>query len=175
MTDGKQQVNFTVDAEAYDRAKNRTKHGEISSKLRQTIEETAYGAEITERKRLKEKLADLQAEKRDINNQIDQLRADRNELDRKITRTEDRLEAIRDDEGEYEGFLQAIETDLHEGMRADPQHGKVERAAEKGNCEVADVICALKERNSDVPEVAFRLPDKGEDPNWKKETGWDYR
>jgi len=168
MSESRSQVNFTVDAEAHERAKRRSEYGELSERLRQTINELAYGTEVTERKRLKEKLEDLRGDKRDVDKEIEDLRHQRDELEREISRVEDRLDALMDTEGEYEGFLQAIESDLHEGMRFDPGHGKIERAAELGDCDEQDVIDALRERNPEVPNIAFKTATQGVPPNWKE-------
>lgn len=167
MSDNSTKVTFEVDADAWDTAKDKAEWGEMSERLRKTVEEKAYGTEVTERKRLKEKLENLRQEKREYDTEIDGLRADRDEVSRKISRIEDRLDTLMQKDGEYEGFLQSIEEDLHEGVRFDPQNGKIERASELGECDPADVIETLKERNPDVPDQAFELPSAGESPNWK--------
>jgi len=71
-----------------------------------------------------------------------------------------------DKDGEYDGYLQALEEDLHDGKRVFVNHGKVEKAAEIGGCEPSEVIEAMQERNSSVPDEAFREPKVHEDPSW---------
>ena len=168
MSDDKSQTVFTVEREAKERAKKKLNHGELSERLRQTIHEIAYGTEVTERNRLKEKRSDLREEIRDIEREIDDLKHDREKKEREVSRIDDRLDALADGEGEFEGYLQALENDLHEGMRLSVQHGKVERASELGECEASDVIEALKERNPNVPKEAFRDAKPHEDNRWKR-------
>lgn len=168
MTDeNKKQVNFNADVDAYEQAKKKTDYGELSEKLRQRVNEIAYGTEVTERKRLREKLNTLRKEKRDIDKKIEDLTHTRDERQREIENVEQRLDALMETDGEYEGFLQALESDLRDGKRVDPGHGKVERAAELGECDPVDVVEALKERNPEVPDMAFRLPKPHEPANWK--------
>lgn len=165
--DNRRQTSFTVDSDALDKAKKKLDHGELSKRLRRAVEEVAYGTETTERARLKEKLETLRSDRREKQQEIENLRHDADELDREITRVENRLDTLMQQDGEYDGFLKSIETDLHDGMRFDPQHGKVEDAAEIGETTPVDVIQDLKERNPDVPDKAFREPEPGEPPKWK--------
>lgn len=169
MTDEKMtQVGFKANSDAHERAKRRLEHGELSRRLRETVEEIAYGTETTERRRLKEKLDDLRQDKRDVENEIENKRHERDELDREIARVEDRLDTMIQQDGEYDGFLQSMESDLRDGMRFDIGHGKVEDAAETGDCSREQVIQDLKERNPDVPDRAFREPKPGEAPLWNE-------
>lgn len=168
MSDDKDQVNFTVDADAKESAKKRLEHGEFSAKLRQRVHELAYGTEVTERKRLQEKRQEKRQNVRDLTHEIEGLKEERNREEREIERIDSRLDALADDDGEFEGFLQAIESDLHEGYRVDPNHGKVERAAEIGDCKPSDVIEALKERNPEVPDEAFRDAKQTEPAKWNE-------
>jgi len=168
MSDEKQ-VNFEVDADAYDQAKRKLEWGGISRVLRERVHEVAYGTETTERKRLKEKLEQLRKEKREVENEIDDLRHDRDEKEREISRVEDRLDTLIDQEGEYDGFLQSLESDLHEGKRFFEGHGKIESAADLGDCTTEEVILDLKERNPDIPDRAFREPKQSEPGKWKQD------
>lgn len=169
MTERDAQATFTVESDAKERAKRKLDYGELSERLRQTVHEIAYGTDVTERKRLKEKRRDLRSEVREVNREIEELKERREERQREIDRVDERIDALTDDDGEYDGYLQALETDLHDGSRIDVQHGKVERAAEIGNCDPKDVIQALQERNPDVPSEAFRMAKQHEQPNWKDE------
>lgn len=169
MGNNRKQVGFEVDADAYEEAQNKTEWGGLSQQLRKKVHEVAYGTEVTERKRLKEKLERLRKEKREVTQEIDDLRHERDEKEREISRVEERLDVLMEDEGEFDGYLQALETDLHSGKRVDPQHAQVEKAADLGDCDPQEVIDALMERNSDVPQEAFRDAKLHEEPNWKKE------
>jgi len=171
--DSKTRVGFTVDEEAYGQAQAKLDWGEMSQRLRKAVHEIAYGTETTERRRLKEKLERLRSEKREIETTLEQKRSERDEKQRKISRVEERLDTLMDQSGEYEGFLNSIEQDLHDGKRFDPQHGKIERAAGIGGMSPQDVINDLKERNPDVPEEAFTTAGVRTQPNWKNEVDVD--
>lgn len=163
-------VGFEAPAETVERVKRKTEWGGMSEKLRERLHEIAYGTEVTERKRLRENLEDLRKDKREVEQEIENLRHQRDEFEREIKNIEERLDVLMDNDGEYDGFLQALESDLRDGKRVDPGHGKVERAAELGECAPTDVIEALQERNPDIPDAAFQLPKQGESANWKHHT-----
>jgi len=162
----KSQINFTVDSDAKDAVKKRLAHGELTERLRTCVKEIAYGTDVTERERLKDKLSALREEKRDIEHKIDVLKHERDEKEREIERIEQRLDTLMDQDGEFDGYLQALEEDLHSGKRVFVNHGKVERAAEIGGCEPNEVVEALQERNPEIPEEAFREPHPHENPKW---------
>lgn len=170
MTDEEMtRVGFEAPAETVQRVKRKTEWGGMSEKLRERLDEIAYGTEVTERKRLREKLNDLREEKRDVEHDIESLRHKRDELEREIENVEQRLDVLMDNDGEYEGILQGIEADLHDGKRVAPGHGKVERAAELGECDPQDVIEALKERNPELPDMAFRDAKPWEAADWEEQ------
>lgn len=169
MSDDKQQVVFLCPQEDYETAQQKTGHGEMSEELRAKVQEIAYGTEVTERKRIREQLEEERESKRDVEQEIENLRHKRDEHERRISNLEQRLEQLMDTDGEYEGYLQAIESNLRDGKRIYVNHGDTERAAELGNCEPADVIEALKERNPDLPEDAFREAKLHEEANWQKQ------
>jgi septal ring factor EnvC (AmiA/AmiB activator) len=170
MSDDKKQVVFLCPREDYETADKKTGHGEMSEELREKVQEIAYGTEVTERKRLREQLEEEREDKRDIEQEIENLRHKRDEKERRIANKERRLEELMETDGEYEGYLQAIESDLRDGKRIYVNHGKAERAAELGNCDPADVVKALKERNPDLPEEAFQEAKLHEEADWQKQT-----
>lgn len=167
MTEHDKTVNFRADRDTVEAAKKKLEFGEMSERLRETLETIAYGAEATERERLREKLRDKRHEGREIDREIQQLRTDREELNRQIERIETRLEQLEEDDGKYDGVLEMLESDLHDGVRITSGSPRVERAAEIGNCEPPQVIDDLKDRNPNVPEKAFRSAAAGEDPDWR--------
>jgi len=69
----KEQINFTVDADAKETVKKRLDHGVLTERLRTCVKEIAYGTDVTERERLKDKLTQLRNEKRDIEHEINGL------------------------------------------------------------------------------------------------------
>jgi len=170
MSDDKtmKQVGFEVEVDAWETAKRKSEWGEMSQELRKTVHEKAYGTEVTERKRLQDKRDSKRSEVQTIDAEINRLENKRGEIQRDIQRIDSRLDVLMEQDGEYDGFLQALESDLKDGQRFDAGHGKIERAADLGDCEPSDVIDALKERNPAVPDVAFRLPKAHEPPNWKE-------
>jgi len=155
MTDGKTQINFTVEAGAKDLAKEKLDHGELSTELRETIHRVAYGEEISKRERLHKQLAELRDEKDAKRAKLRELQADVEEIEGKIARIEERLDGMERREDKYEATLEMLEETLCAGGRVFEDHGQVMKAAKIGGVEPAEVIEELKDRNPSVPDHAF--------------------
>lgn len=168
MSDDKQLVTFKVEQETYDIAKDKLEYGQLTDELRPVLKRIAYGAETTKREQLREKLETLRDDKRGLDDSIRQLQKQRKEKSRKIERVEDRLDTLRNIEGEYNGALEMLESQLHQGERIFTKHDGVQRAADVGEKSRSAVIADLKERNPDVPEYAFELSNAHEPVNWKE-------
>lgn len=155
MSNGKSQINFTVEEAAKDLAKDKLDHGELSTELRETIHRIAYGQEISKRERLQRQLADLRDDKDSIRSTIREKQAELEEVEDKITRVEERLDGMERREDKYDATLQMLEEKLYDGGRVFEDHGQVLKAAKIGGKEPEDVITELKERNPSVPDHAF--------------------
>jgi len=162
-------VNFKADKDTVEIVKQKLEHGEMSDRLRDTLNEIAHGADVAEQTRLKDRLQELRKERREITSDIEALQDKRDEKDREIERVETQLDNLREQQGEYDGALQAIEGQLHEGVRMAPDSVPVKEAARIGDVDTEGVIEAIKERNPDVPDFAFRTAKRSEEPNWKDE------
>jgi len=155
MGDGQAQVNFTVEANAKELAKEKLDHGELSTELRETIHRVAYGEEISKRERLHKQLADIRDEKDSKRAQIRELQAEVEELESKEARVQNRLDGMERREDKYDATLELLEETLYAGGRVFEDHGQVMKAAKIGGKEPADVIEELQERNPSVPDHAF--------------------
>ena len=155
MTGGKDQINFTVEQNAKDLAKEKLDHGELSTELRETIHRIAYGEEISKRERLHKRLADLREDKDSLRAEKRELEAEIEEVEGKIARIEERLDGMERQEDKYEATLEMLEETLYAGGRVFEEHGQVMKAAKIGGKEPADVIDELKERNAAIPDHAF--------------------
>jgi len=167
MTEHDKMVNFKANSQTVKEAKEKLEHGEMSEELRARLDEIAHGTDVSEENRLMDRLQTLREDRRDAESKISKWQEERDELDRKIERIETRLDELRDQEGEYDGVLAMLEADLQEGVRIMEGTDKVKRASQIGDCNPADVIQDLKDRNPDVPDMAFRQARGNESPNWK--------
>jgi len=165
--DNRQLVTFKVEEETYEIAKSKLDHGQMSEELRTALNRIAYGTKTTKREQLREELETLRSDKRDLDKEIDELRQERSEKERKIERVEDKLDTLRDIESEYNGALEMLESRLHEGERIYPEDDGVERAAIVDDKSKSDVIADLKQRNPDVPGFAFSVASPHEATNWQ--------
>lgn len=161
-------VNFKAPEDAYERAKEKTEWGEISEELRGRINELAYGAETTRREELREQLESLRDDKQEKDTEIRTLQNERDEIERKIERVEQKLDNLRDTDSEYNGAIEMLESQLHDGERLFPQHDGVERAANIAQKPKQEVINDLRERNPDVPDYAFELSSPHEPTDWRE-------
>jgi len=169
MTDNMKQINFTVEEGAYDRFDSKTEHGEKTEILRQRVYEVAHGQDVAEKERVKDQLREKRNDRRELDREIQDMKNERDELDREIERLEERLDTLLEQDGEIDGALEVIESELHDGVRIYDGHTQVKEAARIGDMEPNDVIDRLKERNPSVPDEAFRLAKPHEDPRWKAE------
>jgi len=155
MSDDKVPIRFLVDPETKEEAMAKLDHGGMSRGLRQRVERIADSGK-SRKERLEDELQDTREEREDKVADRDKLNTDIERLNSKIERLEKELDEIRDRQGEYEGHLQSIETMLHEeNARVFEGHGQITTAAEAGDCEPADVIADLKERNPNLPNHRF--------------------
>ena len=162
-------VNFKINAATLEQAKAQMEHGEMSQRLRETLEAVAHGTEVAEETRLTDRLQTLREERRSLRQQRDNVETDLDEVNRKIERVEQRLDSLREQDGQYDGVLAMLEEDLHSGVRILGGSDKIKRAAELGDCSVDEVIEDLKERNPEVPEKAFRPAQAGEPADWQSD------
>lgn len=167
--DNSKRVTFLVPEASWTEAQDKTDHGEMSERLRETVDRVAHGADVAEETRLTDRVESLREEQRELRQERDNIESDLEEVGRKIERVERRLSELRDQEGEYDGVLAMLEADLDDGARVMEGTPKVKKAAKIGDCNPSDVIADLKERNPDVPDKAFRSARSNENPNWKQE------
>lgn len=156
MSDGKEQINFTVEADAKGLAKDKLEHGELSTELRETIHRIAYGEEISKRERMHKRLADLRDQKDSLRAEKREIEAELEEIEGSIKRIEERLDGMERKEDKYDATLEMLEETLYSGGRVFEQHGQVMKAAKIGGKDAKDVIDELKERNPSVPDHAFK-------------------
>ena len=153
MTDA--QINFTVDDNAKELAKNKLEHGELSKRLREAVEEIAFGEELSRRSKLEERLDSLQDKRDELETEREQITAELEEVTSKIERVSDRLDDLQTQEDEYQGALEMLEDQLADGRNVFVGHGQVEKAAHIGEKEPEGVIDDLKDRNPSIPDHAF--------------------
>ena len=165
--ENQKRVTFLVEEQSWEEAKANTEHGEMSQLLRERVNAVAHGEQVAEETKLTDRLRTLRETRREKRQERDSIESTIDEIDRKIERVEQRLDTLREQEGEYDGVLAMLEEDLDEGVRMIETSTKVKRAAAIGGCNTEDVINDLKERNPNIPDRAFRRPQGTEGPKWK--------
>jgi len=154
--DNLKRTTVKLNADAVEVLKDRG-HGVLSDVLRTAANREAFGAEVSERRRLKDQLEDLRDERGELQKERARIESELNEVNRKIERTEARLDELRDREGEYEGRLADIEETLHRNPQTCvwETHPRVEEAAELVDKAPAEVIEELQERNPELGDEKF--------------------
>jgi len=163
----RKQVGFTVDEATWQSAMDRLEWGEMSERLRDTVVEIAYGADISKRQKVQRRLDEVRDRRNELQSKIDNLRADLQRRNAQVAELERTLATLNDVEGEYSGALQVIEDIITAGARVDPEHVQVKRAAALKKVQPQEVIKDLQERNLDLPPEAFRFADTGEPADWR--------
>lgn len=149
------QINFKIDGDAKELAKEKLDHGELSRRLRETVEQIAFGEEVSKHTQLQQRLRTLREKKDDLRAERRELDAELETIEQEITRVEEQLSELDKREDKYEAALEMLEETLAEGGRVYPEHGQVVRAARLGDVDEDQVIADLQERNPSVPEHAF--------------------
>lgn len=149
-------VNVEVPQSVRDTAKKKLGHGGISKEVRNRLREIAFGPELNQRSR-------LERQRQDLADELRGLREERRGIDSQIETVENRIDAVDDQlaslssrEEKFEAKVEELESRLRrDGVRIDPEHPAVVRAAATGGVEPEGVLEELKERNPDVPDFAF--------------------
>jgi chromosome segregation ATPase len=155
MVSDKAQINFTVERDAKELAKEKLEYGELSTELRETIQRIAFGEEISKREQSRKRLAELRDAKDKKRSEIREAEAELEQIEDEIARVEERLDGMERREDKYEASLEMLEESLRSGQRVFEDHGQVIKAAKIGGMEPEDVIEELKDRNPMVPDHAF--------------------
>jgi len=172
MSDRDDEVRFNVKmpSRLRDDAKRNSERGELSEGVRDLFRRRAYGEAATSGNT---ELERMQAELRDVRNRIDDLRRERRQIDAEIesqetreTRLEERLSALEEKNDEFGTVIETLETMLKDGARIFP-----ERVDDDLNSD--EVIQELKNRNPDIPDMAYELANVHEQNDWRKNTDWD--
>jgi len=167
--DNMTRVTFLAPEDSWEEAKEKAEHGEMSERFRAEVDTVAHGEDVAEETRLTDRLQTLREDRRDLRRERDQIESDLEEVDRKIERVEARLDELREQDGEYDGALAAVESQLEEGVRVTPGAPAVKSAARLGDVTPKDVIQDIRERNPSYPDMAFRTVKGDELANWKEE------
>lgn len=159
-------VRAYIKESVHEIAKEKLEHGGISREIRETMNEVAFGEELTQRNR-------LERQREDVKGSLQNKRAERREIDAEIETLEEnvqsideKLASITEEEDKYEAKLEEIESQLRcDGIRVWDDMPMVTRAAATGGVEPNGVIQTLKERNPDVPSYAFK-DGFGDEHDW---------
>lgn len=149
-----EQLHVKVPQDIKRRAKDKLPHGGISDLVRDTLKRAADGN--AERYQLREELTDLRDEREGLKQERAKIDRRLTDITRKIERKEEKLEQFSDPDDEYRGYLKGLlENMAATGMRVDPGHGKVQKAANIVGKTPEAVIEDMKEMATDIPEWQF--------------------
>lgn len=139
-----------------DAAKEKLEYGGISREIQETLERIAFGEDLTQRSRLERQREELQEELRQKREQRRELDAEIENYEQRVSAIDDKLSNVTTREDKFEAKLEELEAKLRvDGMRLDPNHPAVARAAQTGGMEPEGVVETLKDRNPDVPVYAY--------------------
>lgn len=155
MNEDMEQLHVKVPEDVKRRAKSKLPHGGLSDLVRDTLKRAADGN--AERYKLREELTDLRDEREELKQERAAIDRKLTDITRKIERKEEKLEQHTDPNDEYKGYLQSLLEDMQEyGMRVDPGHGKVQKAANMIGKTPEAVIQDMEEMAEEMPDSQFR-------------------
>jgi chromosome segregation ATPase len=167
MSDKDDEVRFNVKMtrRLRDDAKRNTDRGELSEDVRDLFRRKAYGISGTSDN---SELQQAKAEIANVRDRIDDLRRDRRKIDAEIetqetraARLEERISKLEEKGDNFNAVVETLESMLLDGARVFPERVDDDLDAER-------VISELKDRNSDVPDHAFRLSKPHEPMDWRE-------
>ena len=153
------QVIANVPEDIHQKAKDRLEHGGMTRVINEALETVAYGGTWDSRSAIdiqlntkRQELKQARSERRAINTRIENLEDDISDLEQ--AREEQETEQDR-----LEGALWSFEQTFRSGeTRAVEENKQLQGIATEFRMDVEDVIDALRERNPDVPDAAFKPP-----------------
>lgn len=150
------QVVVNVPKSVKETAQDKLEYGGLTREVREALQRVAFGEDLNQRSRLERQLEELQDEREELRNQRRELDADIEAVDNKINGVQNSLNQLSTEEDRYEAKLEELEYRLRdEGTRLWPTNGNVARVAKEAGKEPEGVVQDLKERNPDVPDIAF--------------------
>lgn len=169
MSDDEVRFNVKMPRTLRDDAKENAMRGELSEEVRNLFRQKAYGVGKSDSP---SELEQTEAELREVRNQIDGLRHDRNkinaEIDSKETRAvrlEERISELKSDESEMEHALGVLENMLRNGERMWPV--RIKNAVDVDPGTAQQLYTELQARNSELPEAAFKEPNIHAPNDWR--------
>ena len=155
MSDDTEQLHVKVNSDLKRRAKAKLPHGGLSEQVRRTLQRVVDGN--AERIQLRNELTELRDEREQLKQERAALDRQISDIERKIERKEEKLEQYDDPDTEYKGRLGGILDHMEEnGLKMDPGHPKVTKAAQIYGKEPVEVVKDLQELNEDLPESRFK-------------------
>lgn len=156
------QVSHLVPKQLREDAQENSGHGDLSDAVRQAYRIVAYGDDYENTARLKQRLERAKNEYKRLREEEDRVQEQKEETQKRIQRLRERIEEAESQEERYDELLADLESQIYAGSHVFPSHGDVEEAADVAGKEPEAVIDDLKERNSDIPEDAFKPAHEAE-------------
>lgn len=148
------QVSHMVPRHHRDKATDNTEWGGISEAVREVYRLLANGANI-DTVRIKLKLDLARKRRRNIKEQIADLRQELSILEDREEELEARLSERQTGHGKFDELYGELETDLSNGYSVFPEHGKVKRAADVSDYTPSEIVDMLREDNPELPDHQF--------------------
>jgi len=167
-SDEEVRYNVKMPKRLRDDAKRNTERGDLAKDVRKVFRRRAYGAGAVEEE---SKLDRAQNELEQVRERIEDLRRKRgriqNEIEsqeRRATRLEERISSLEEERDEVEQAIQTLENMLQNGERMWPT--RIKNATEFDKSTAEEIHVELKNRNTELPERAFKEPPIHEPNNW---------
>lgn len=170
MTEGEEvRFNVKMPKELREDAKRNTQRGELSQEVREVFRRKAYGMGS---EGVASELDQALAELEEVRVSINKAKLERDKINAKITskekreaRLEERVERLRQEREEMNQVVNTIENMLQEGDRMFPT--RIKNAADVDESTAVEIHQELKDRNPDLPDVAFQEPGIHAPTDWK--------
>jgi len=165
-------VRFTVQMPERLRedAKRNSERGELSEQIRDLFRRQAYGAQAgtqpTEVERKKQELEEVRQHIDDLRHKRSKIETEIESQETRATRLEEQISKLEKEQDKLAQTIETVENMLHTGNRMWPT--RLKNAADVDRATAEELYERLRERNPDVPDVAFEEPSVHGENDWRE-------
>jgi len=172
MTDKDEEVRYNVKMRQQLRedAKRNTKRGELAEDVRDLFRRRAYGeqaaGETTELQRTKSELREVRERLEELRHERGKIQNEIESQERRAARLEERIEQLDQQNDQLEQAVEMLENMLQNGDRMWPT--RIKTAADVDVSTAEQLYQQLKDRNPELPAVAFEEPHIHDPNDWRE-------
>lgn len=157
MTDDTQRISINISTDLYSKLDEELDHGERSEIVRETLRTVANGG-WDHRSPYDIALQRKHRQLREVEGEIDDLQREAQDLRRDIEILQKKKDEQPTKDEIIDETIRELETKVRAGMNAHPTSSHITAVADDLGMDVDELITRIRERNPDLPDIAFEEP-----------------